>query len=607
MNENMLFIMILIPALVGAATFALPKKAHGPALVLGAFINLVLNIATYGKALELTWPFGGWGIDFALKLYPFSAFILLCAAILTFLVAVYTAVFSKGKGYTRLLYGGMLLTLALVNGAVLANNLVVMLFFWEGILGTMFIMIMGGREKAYKTSFKAVIIAGVTDLMMMLGIGIASHLAGTLQMDKIRLPLEGWGLVAFILLVIGAISKAGAMPFHTWIPDAADDAPTPFLPFLPGTLEKLLGIYLLSRLTMDLFEFDHGSPMSYVLMTLGVMTIILAVMMALIQRDFKRLLSYHAISQVGYMMLGIGTALPVGIIGGIFHMLNHAVYKCCLFLTAGAVEKQTGTTDLNKLSGLRKKMPVTTVCFVIAALSIAGFPMTNGFFSKELIFDGAIESGMIFYIIAALGAFFTPISFLKLGHAVFFGPERKEYKNVKEAPAGMLAPMLVLAAACLGLGFFSTPMIQHVLTPFLGDMAHEAGHIGGHTNWLLVGISAALLICAALDHYRGFKKTGKGVESADHFHHAPVLKDVYDLAEKKVFDPYEMSRGWMRFYAVNSLRVNDAISRFYDKAVPSAIGFLTGLVKAAHNGRPSRYVWWVLSGLALTAVIFLAS
>ena len=152
-------------------------------------------------------------------------------------------------------------------------------------------------------------------------------------------------------------------------------------------------------------------------MTIGTLTIVLAVAMALIQKDMKRLLSYHAISQVGYMVLGIGTALPIGIMGGLFHMLNHVIYKSCLFMTAGSVEKQTGTTDLRKIGGLGRKMPLTMVCFIISALAISGVPPLNGFFSKELVFDAALESNMVFYLGALLGAFMTAISFLKLGRA----------------------------------------------------------------------------------------------------------------------------------------------------------------------------------------------
>ncbi len=607
--QTLLFAVILIPALLAGVTLLTPKKAklwHTAALILGFSVNLALCILLYGASVRFEREWLGFGISFSLRLYQFNGFILLAAAGLSFLVALYTAAFAWKRDYKKQFYAYMLLTIALVNGAVLADNLLVMLFFWEAILGTMFGMIYLGGKESFKTSVKAVIIAGVGDLCMMLGIGMAGYLANTLSMSGInKLPVEGLGAAAFVLLMIGAISKAGSMPFHTWIPDAAKDAPMPFLPFLPGTLEKLLGIYLLARLCTEFFDFQNGSAMSTVLMTIGVCTILFAVMMALIQKDYKKLLSYHAISQVGYMMLGIGTALPVGLIGGVFHMLNHAAYKCLLFLTAGSVEKQTGTTDLHGLGGLHKKMPVTMVSFLVAAASIAGFPLTNGFYSKELVFDAALESGTIFYIVALLGAFFTAVSFLKLGHAAFFGKEGEAVKGkeIKEAPAAMLVSMVSLAAICLGLGIFHTPVITNLIAPTLTGY-EEAEHFATHTNWLLVGISCGVLALAAVSHFLGYKKTGKGLNAADHFHYAPVLKDVYGLAEKKYFDPYYVGGFVIRAYADASLWVNNMISLFYDKAVPRLTAALSGVVKEAHNGSQARYVVWILFGMALMAALF---
>lgn len=613
MDKIILPVMIIIPALFGGLIFLLPKngeKLKNALLLCGFFLNLVLNLLICGKDIEFAKPWLEIA-PFSLRLYSFSSLILMCSAILSLLTAVYTVSFSKNKTYnTTLFYAGMLFTLAMANGAVLAANLLLMLFFWEAIMATIFMMIAAGGKSAYKTAVKAVIIAGVTDLCMMLGIGLTGHIAGTLDMANMNLPVtsvNSLGIPAFLLLTVGAVSKAGAMPFHTWIPNTADDAPMPFMAFLPGALEKLLGIYLLVRVTLDIFRLEPDSGMSFILMTLGVVTIVCAVMMALIQKNYKRLLSYHAVSQVGFMILGIGTAVPAGIIGGIFHMLNNSVYKCGLFYTAGAVENQTGTADLNQIGGLRKKMPVTFICFIIMAASIAGFPMTNGFFSKELIFDAALERGVIFYIFAAVGAFFTPVSFLKLGHAVFLGKtddgNKTESAKVKEAPLPMLMPMIILSAACLALGIGHSFITEKLLAPLLGG-AYPEVHIGGHTNWLLVGISAALLILAFLDHLRGYKKTGKGLKAADHYHNAPVLRSIYALAEKHYFDPYVVS-----FYAVNgfakaALKINNAISWFYDGFIPRLINICTNAVRKAHNGSPSRYIIWALCGVIIIFAAF---
>jgi NADH-quinone oxidoreductase subunit L len=518
--------------------------------------------------------------------------------------------------------------MALANGAVLANNLAVMLFFWESILVTMYLMIMSaGGEKSSRTSAKALVIVGVTDLCMMLGIGMASHLAGTLEMDGIRLPLSSWGIFAFLFMLIGALGKAGAMPFHTWIPDAADDAPMPFMAFLPAALEKLLGIYLLVRICVDLFEFKPGSAMSIVLMIIGAFSILFAVMMALIQKDFKRLLSYHAVSQVGYMILGIGTALPIGIVGGLFHMLNNAVYKCGLFLAAGSVERQAGTTDLRKISGLGRKMPITFACFIIAAASIAGFPLTNGFFSKEMIFDSALESGVIFYIIAVAGAFFTAISFLKLGHAAFMGKPNDGRPNVntpydgkssdgkpnvdsdkvKEAPWPMLVPMIVLSLGCIVLGLGKSWVIGNLLQPVI-NLTEETGEsLGGGTNWVLVGISVIVLALAVLDHLYGAKKSGSGLKATDHFHYAPVLHNIYEMAEKKYFDPYHAGKYAARSFSALALKLNDGINWIYDSLIVRVVGLLSSVIRKTHTGTQVLYLGWALAGIVIVAAIFIVS
>jgi NADH-quinone oxidoreductase subunit L len=601
MNGSLLLWMILLPAAFGVLTLLMPKGLKGAkeaALVLGFAGNLVINLLAYGKEIVFEKPFAGFMINFSLKLYHFSGFILLSAAALSFLVVLYTTVFMKGKAGAKLFYAGMLFTLALVNGAVLANNLAVMLFFWEGILATLFILIMQGGKKAYKTSVKAVIIAGLTDLTMMLGIGLTGYLAKTLTMDQIRLPISGWGMLAFILLMVGAVSKAGSMPFHTWIPDAADDAPMPFLSFLPGTLLKLIGIYLLARVCLNLFEFTSGSSMSWLVMVIGAATMVFAAMMALVQTDIKRLLSYLAVSQVGYMIMGIGTGLPGGIAGGVYHLLNDAVYSCCLFFAAGAVEKQAGTTDLHKIGGLGKKMPVTFICFIASAASMVGFPLTGGFFSKGMIFDAVLKTNVFLYIAAAVATFFTAVSILKLTHAAFLGKMAKGTEKVREAPSFMLIPMTVLALACLVLGLGKNFMVGQVLGP---------DGIAVGTNWMPAGISVAILLLAVWDHFRGFKKTGAGFSSADHYRGAPVLKTVYGWAEKGYFDLYCMGGHLIRSYATLSLKINDGISWFYDVAVVRFVGWLSILVKRAHNGSQSRYVLWILTGVAAVTAMFLLS
>jgi NADH-quinone oxidoreductase subunit L len=297
----------------------------------------------------------------------------------------------------------------------------------------------------------------------MLGIGLTGYLAKTLTMSAISIPLSPLATVAFVCLMIGAIAKAGAMPFHIWIPDAALDAPLPFMAILPASLEKLLGIYFLGRISLQLYQLVPQSWLSYLMMIVGALTILFAVMMALVQKDYKRLLAYHAVSQVGYMILGIGTCVPAGIVGGLFHMINNALYKSCLFLTGGAVEKQAGTTDLAKLGGLGWAMPLTFGAFCVAAASICGVPPFNGFWSKLIIIIACIASGRFWLgLIAVIVSLLTLASFMKVQKYAFFGKLKQEHSEIKEVPASMQIAMIVLSILCIFMGLLLLPQVKAV-------------------------------------------------------------------------------------------------------------------------------------------------
>jgi NADH-quinone oxidoreductase subunit L len=552
-------------------------------------------------------PWAGFGFEFLLRLYHFSAFMIVAIAGFGVLVALYSILFMRERPCLNQFYAYFLLTLAFSSGAVLANNLLLLLFFWEGLLGALFGMIFIGSKTAFRTATKAFIIVGITDLCMMAGIALTGHLAGTMTLSDINLPLTGLGAFAFILLMIGAISKAGAMPFHSWIPDAAVDAPLPFMALVPAALEKLLGIYFLARISLDLFQLTPGSWVSVVLMVIGAVTILLAVMMALIQKDYKRLLSYHAISQVGYMILGIGTAVPVGMVGGLFHMINHALYKSCLFLTGGSVEKQAGTTDLAKLGGIGRMMPVTFVCFIITACAISGVPPLNGFFSKELVYDGALERGWIFYAVALAGSFFTAASFLKLGHAAFLGKMSDANRNVKEAPWAMLVPMITIASLCVLFGVFNYLPLNNLIQPILGEARLEGHHFAGWpANPLLVIMTIVVIAGAFLNHWFGVKTKGSGLKAVDHIHHAPVLSGIYDKAEKRFFDPYDIGLRLVDVIAKAFNWCDRAIDWVYDVFTVRVALTFTEIIKSAHNGNYSRYLGWSLLGMVLI-VVFLMS
>lgn len=612
MTAQLLIAQICFAPLLALIVLALPRRFDRVKewiALFGAAGNLGLVLSTFRTSETLTVPWVHTGIDFTLRVYHTASFITVAAAGFGLLVTLYSIPFMRNHRAVGTHYGLMLLSLGLTNGAVLANSLIVMLFFWEGLLGTLYGMIAIGHEGAWKTATKAFIIAGVTDLCMMVGVALTYAQAKTVVMTDIHLPLGGLSTVAFILLMVGAISKGGAMPFHSWIPDAAVDAPLPFMAFLPASIEKLLGVYFLSRITLDLFQLSPESWVSTMMMTVGAVTIIVAVLMALVQSDFKRLLSFCAISQVGYIILGLGTAVPVGIVGGLFHMINHAMYKSCMFLTAGSVEKQAGTTDLQKLGGLSSKIPVTFVCFLIAAASGAGVPPFSGFFSKELVYDAALERGYVFYVVAILGSFFTAASFLKLGHAAFLGPRAKAHDQVKEAPLAMLAPMAIIAALCLVFGLANALPLENLIQPMLPEhllteaTAHGHSFAGWPTSALLMAMTGLVLVGSLVNHLFGaWLHDGKisegGLHSVDHIQHSPGLGWIFDRAARRWFDPYELFMKAVNAFAWAADYVtwaNDWVFCFSAKFA----GWLSKGVRLAHTGNTSSYVVWSLAGAAV--------
>jgi len=606
---------ILIPALAAVVLFVIPKAVkyvrEALALVVAGVV-LYLGFALFAvKNLEWRVSWFGMGAKFELRLFPFSAFILLGLAGFLALITIYSIVKMKGHPRVREYYAYVFLSAALANGAVLSDNFVPLVFFWEGLLVTLYGLISLGGKESHRTAVKAFMLSGFCDFAMILGIGLLWSRTGTLTLSQISVKPEGPMALAFVLMMIGAIGKAGAMPFHTWIPDAAIDAPVAFMAFMPASFEKLLGIYLLARITLDFFPLEKGSGLAITLMIIGAATIVLAVFMALIQKDFKRLLSYHAVSQVGYMILGIGTAVPIGIAGGIFHMINHAMYKCGLFLSAGSVEHRAGTTELRKLGGLAREMPFTAAGFAVCALAISGVWPLNGFVSKEMVFHGAVESGYIIFAVAAwVGAIFTFASFLKAGHSVFFGPRSTEVPKLKESPAAIVLPIIILALLCITFGVWNKLPLENFIQPILAGHAEAGAPLDFTAHALslfnvIAGISVACLIAALALHFYGWKRNGKKAYLASEpVHKAPGFKQMYDWAEKRFFDLYEQGVIFLKGLSTALFRGLDRpIDALYEKAVTAVGRTFTAAFRAAHTGHYANYLAWCLGGLVVIVAV----
>jgi multicomponent Na+:H+ antiporter subunit D len=250
------------------------------------------------------------------------------------------------------------------------------------------------------------------------------------------------------------------MPFHTWLPDAHSSAPAPISSMLSGVLIKALGIYVLIRFFFNML----GAPQFFtqIFLVLGTVSIIIGVFLAIGQWDMKRLLAYHSISQIGYILLGLGIATPLGILGAVYHFFNHAIFKSLLFYNAGSVELALGTRDLKKMGNLTKALPVTSQTSMIASLSISGIPPFNGFFSKLIIIIAAIQAGLPVYAVFAIaGSLLTLASFMKVQRYGFRGEKLIE-EVTNKIGWRMNSAMIILAALCLATSLMIVPGIKEV-------------------------------------------------------------------------------------------------------------------------------------------------
>lgn len=503
---NPLLWPIVIPAIAGFLCLLVPRKVRAVRELLAIVATLwtfllTIQIFRGGEIwLRQGWlEFGFLSVSFDLRAYQFSSFVMMFIALFGLAVASYSASYMAKKPSARSYYVYLLWTVSASIGAVLADNLLVMLIFWEIVTILFYLLITREEGKAsISAARKSFVILGFSDCALLLGILFVGAIGGSLSIERLSIQLgDTFTYLAFILCAIGALAKAGAWPVHSWVPAAAEGAPTPVMAFLPASLDKLLGIYLLARLTLDLFVMDHA--MGMMLMVIGSATIIFAVMMALVQHDLKKLLSFHAVSQVGYMVLGIGTGIPIGIMGGLFHMVNHAIYKSCLFLGAGAVEKQARTTELTKLGGLAAAMPVTFGTMFVASMAISGVPPFNGFFSKWMVYQSLVSIRQPIFLIAALfGSALTLASFIKVLYSVFWGERPKKLKGVKEVGFLMAWPMVALALLCIIFGVVAQFPLRAFIGPVVGFEFERAPAQISLTNALWNPTLATVLIVIGL-------------------------------------------------------------------------------------------------------------
>lgn len=606
---GLLWFLVLLPAGAGLACLFAAKAPYALRALLfflAACLNLFFSWLLYGlEEFTMLIPWAGFEINLAFRVYPLSQLMLLAGAGLVFLVAVYSLVFMQRRSFSGRFFFYFLWALALANGAFLANNFVALLFFWEALTVVVFGLLLSSESGSVAAARKALTLNCISDSLLILGVALTCMRGGTLMMDVVAgLPAEGEGALGFVCLLLGAAGRAGALPFHSWIAGAAEEAPLPFTALLPACLEKLLGAYLLVRVCLDFYAFQPGSPLSVFVMLLGLITLLPLACLALVQRNIKRLLSFLSGAQVGLLILGLGTALPAGVSGGLLCLLNQGISLICLLLAAGAVEYATGTASLKKLSGIGRLMPLTGLCFLLAALSLVGAPPFCGFYAQQLIFDAAYQSGLLYYIPAMLALQFMAMALLRLGHACFFGPlrlpEGLRREQVSEAPGAMLLPMGALALGGLVTGLFNGLPLGAIRTALSG-----ADWSGWPSSLPLVLITGLVLLLAVLNHIIGYRATGQGLAAADHIHYLPGVYQLYDAAERQYLDPYNIFIGLTGAYAWLCRIVDRSLSWINNNLPVRLASACASAMHAFSSGVVNQYLLWALAGMGFLILLFL--
>ncbi|MGE5344049.1 MAG: complex I subunit 5 family protein [Candidatus Omnitrophota bacterium] len=346
-----------------------------------------------------------------------------------------------------------------MNGVVMVDDLFSLYVFLEIVAVSSFVLIaIDRRRDALEGAFKYFVLSAIATLLILSALALLFmeskslvfyDVKAYLVVSKSAYPITF--IVAFMLFFTGLAIKSGLVPFHGWVPDAYTSASSSVSVLLAGIVTKVAGVYIVMRMVRDVFV--NILSIQHLLMGLGILSIFIGALAAIGQTDFKRMLAYSSISQVGYIILGAAVGTNLGFIGAILHFFNHATFKSLLFVNSTAVESQTGTRDLNKLGGLASKMRITGGSSAIAFLSTAGIPPLSGFWSKLMI---VLALWMAQYremaILAILGSVITLAYFLVLQRKVFFGKLAEGLENVREANLGITIPSLVLSGIIILVG-----------------------------------------------------------------------------------------------------------------------------------------------------------
>jgi NADH-quinone oxidoreductase subunit L len=616
-------------------------------------------------AASVEWfSFGERTINMGIKLDNLAIVMLVIVTLISSLVHIFSIGYMHGDSrYSRYFAFLGVFSFSMI-GIVLADNLLGLYIFWElvGLSSYLLIGFWFEKHSASNAGMKAFLTNRIGDVGMLIGILIIFFQLGTLGLNEIFEGVAAGGLsgglltTAGICLFCGAIGKSAQFPLHVWLPDAME-GPTPVSALIHAATMVAAGVYMVARI------FPLLTPTALLVVSyIGAITLFMAATIAIAQTDIKKVLAYSTVSQLGYMILALGTGAYTA---GFFHLTTHAMFKACLFLCSGSVIHAVHSQEVTDMGGLKKKMPFTFWTFMLSTLAISGVPLTSGFLSKDMILAGALSFSMehpqhfILPLVAFLGAGITAFYMFRLAFLTFFGePKNKEkFDHAHESPAVMSVPLVILACLTFYLfytfpsfnptdasgGWFAqliqTPASVAVdhgsaghamasLDPVMAEDAHGAGG-GHHDPSHTIAMILSLLIAGAgifLSWLTYFKKSISAESWAkrlpglhrfllnkwyfDELYHATVIRGLLLLNQALNWFDATIVDGIVNGSATVTRKASDISGIFDVKVVDGAVNGVATITRAGgrifrrvQTGRLQHYLAGAMVGVLIAILL----
>ena len=517
------FIGSLISSLLPASQRKLHALLAGTVAATCALITLACTPAVLdGQALRFSSEWiPAYGIDFTLRMDGFAWLFSLIVSIMGALIALYAHYYLSPNDPARRFFAFLQAFMGSMLGVVISGNLIQLVVFWEltSLSSFMLIAYWYHRRDARRGARMSLVITGGGGLcllagVLMLGQVVGSYDLGTVLQAREQIQADSWYPILLALIALGALTKSAQFPFHVWLPRAMA-APTPVSAYLHSATMVKMGVFLLARF----WPVMSGTPAwTWVIGGAGLLSLTLGAYVATFQRDMKGVLAYSTISHLGLITLLLGLSTPMALVAAVFHIINHATFKASLFMAAGIVDHESGTRNLNRLSGLRHYMPITATLAAVAAASMAGVPLLNGFISKEMFFAETmfVTNGDWFSLALPLTAvaagIFSVAYSLRFITQVFFGPPATNLpRQPHEPPPLMWIPSAILVFICLIVGIFPAytvaPLLNIAVYSILGNQTptYNLGIWHGFNLPLLMSVIATLggvLLIWVINQYR---------------------------------------------------------------------------------------------------------